>query len=523
MTARIVRLNGAALGPLMHGVDLVADLVSATIGPAGRAVLTGRTHTAPIMLRGGYAVAQEVELDEPGYRAGISAMRDVAWRTSDKVGDGTSTAILIARAVMKGGIQALRSGVSPAELEPALCAHGEAVAAELRSLARPPAGDGDLLGLAIRAAGGDIVVGTLAAEAHRKVGESGVVIVQEGQGAEDHLDIQSGLHFDEGWLSPHFATDPEGRGAEIEDALILLHHGRIEALKPLLPVLEMMAKAGRGLMICAGGVGGEALATLILNKERSGLKVAAVQAPGAGSWRMPMLEDIAAATGATVIADELGASLDRLRPAMLGRARSVRVSGKGVTITGGAGDPEAVRVRCQSIRHDIERARYLSFDREQHCRRLARLSAGVAKLHVGGRTPLEIRQRAERATAASAAIRAASGGVLPGGSAALLHAAQRARAVLPPGLIGRLVDRVFQEALQAPTEAITANAGLDGRAVAHRLAEDGTDHGFDVVRRSFVPGEELFEAADILITALRTGVSAGARLSGVGASVAECA
>ncbi|WP_198038356.1 chaperonin GroEL [Skermanella stibiiresistens] len=522
MTARIIRLDDAARAPLMRGVDLVADLATTAIGPAGRAVLAGRNHTGPAMMRGGHAISQEVEVDDPGCRAGVAAMRQVAWRTSDAVGDGTCTAILIARGILREGMTALRAGISPGELEQALRAHGEAIASELRASSRPAVGYGELVDLAVRAAGGDTVIGTLAAEAHRRTGREGVVIVTEGQGAEDDLEVRPGLHFDEGWLSPHFATDAEAGTADLENPLILLHHGPIERLGPLLRVLEMMAEAGRSLLICAGGFGAEALGTLIVNKQRAGLKVVAVKAPGAGLWRMPMLEDIAAATGATVIADAFGTSLDRLRPAALGRAESVRVTRDGMTLIGGAGDPDTIALRRNAIRLDIERERHLSFDREQHRQRLARLSAGVAKLHVGGQSETVIRQRTARAAAASAAIRAAPGGLVPGGSAALLHAGRLARKSLPAGLAGRLVGRVFDAALGAPTEAIMANAGLDGRAIRHRLAEDANVDGFDVERRVFVPGEMILDPAEVLIAALRTGVSAGTTLFGVGASVAEC-
>jgi chaperonin GroEL len=521
MTAKIVRLGGGAAEPLARGVDIVADLVATTLGPAGRAVLVGRTHAAPLMLRSGYAVVQQLDLPDADRQAGVLTMRELAWRMSDQVGDGTSTAMVMARAFLRAGARAVLAGVPSAELQDVIDAHCSTVAAELEATSRPASTNEEFVRIATQAAGGDVAIGALIADAHARAGLDGVVAVEEGGGTEDHVQVDHGLHFDQGWISPHLA-DPDTQIAEIEDPVVLLHLGPIHELGPIVPALEMIAKAGRGLVLIAETVGGDALGTLIVNKQRAGLKVAAVKAPGAGPWRQLILDDIAVATGGMVIAEQLGTSLEHLRPQMAGRARRVRITRTNTTILGGRGDPAALACRTREIRDAIAREKHLSFDRDQHRKRLARLEAGVAVVRIGGITATEIAQRLDRAKAASAAVRAArSGGVLTGGSAALIHAGRRAEAALPPDLAGRMVRRMFAAALSAPLHAIADNAGLDGRGIAHRLATDGADLCFDVGTRRFVASETLLDPLEVLKAALVNSVSVASRLLGVGAVVAS--
>ena len=377
MAAKIVRLGSEAVAPLAQGVDIAADLVATTLGPAGRAVLVGRSHAAPLMLRKGYAVMQNLDLADSGLQAGVLAMRDLAWRTTDEVGDGTSTAIVMARAFLRAGQRAVLAGVSPAELQEVIDAHRRRVVAELEAASRPVASEAELARIATQAAGGDQAIGKLMAGAHIQAGLDGLVIVEEGNEAADHVQGETGLHFDQGWLSPYFA-DPETQRVEIDDPLILLHLGPINDLGSIMPALQMIAKADRGLVLIAESVGGDALSTLIVNKQRAGFKVAAVKAPGVGPWRQLMLEDIAVATGGMVIAEQLGTSLEHLRPQMAGRAQKVRITRADTTIIGGRGSAEALEGRAREIRDAITRERHLSFDREQHCKRLARLKAGIA-------------------------------------------------------------------------------------------------------------------------------------------------
>jgi chaperonin GroEL len=524
MAAKTVRFGAAAGEPLARGVDIAADLVATTLGPAGRAVLIGRAHTAPLMLRNGYAVVQQLDLADVERQTGVLMMRELAWRTSDQVGDGTSTAIVMARAFLRAGALAVLAGVSRAELQDVIDAHCSVVASELEAAARPVPTEDALVRVATQAAGGDPAIGALIADAHARTGLDGVVVVEEGRGSEDRVQVDSGLHFDQGWISPYFVDDQEAQSVELADPLILLHLGPINEIGPIVPALEMIAKAGRGLVLIAETVGGEALNTLVVNKQRAGFKVAAVKAPGAGPWRRLMLEDIAVATGGMVIGEAFGSSLERLRPQMAGRARTVRVTRTGTTIVGGHADPAALTIRTREIRDAIARERHLSFDRDQHRKRLARLEAGVATVHIGGVTATEIAQRLGHARAASASVRSAqAGGVLAGGSAALIHAGRRAEAALPRDLAGRMVGRMFAAALHAPLCAIANNAGLDGRAVAYRLALDGGDFCFDASTRSFAPCDTLFDPMAVLRAALVNSVSAASRLLGAGAAVVPAA
>jgi chaperonin GroEL len=520
MAARIIRFGREAAEPLARGVDIVADLVATTLGPAGRAVLVGRTHAAPLMLRSGYSVVQQLDLPDADRQAGVLTMRELAWRMSDQVGDGTSTAMVMARAFLRAGARAVLAGVPPAELQDAIDAHCSRVAAELDAASSPASTDAVLVRVATQAAGGDAAIGALVAGAHVQVGLDGVVAIEEGRGSEDHVQVYHGLHFDQGWISPHFA-DPDTQSVEIDDPLILLHLDPISEFGPIVPALEMIAKADRGLVLIAENVGSDALRTLIVNKQHSGFKVAAVKAPGTGPWRQLMLEDIALATGGTVIAEQLGTSLEHLRPQMAGRARKVRITRTDTMIIGGGGDRAALAIRTREIRDAIVREKNLSFDRDQHRKRLARLEAGIATVRIGGITATEIAQRLARAKAASAAVRAARfGGVLAGGSAALVHAGRRAEAVLPQGLVGRMLGRTFAAALSAPLHAIADNAGLDGRTVVHRLAAEGDGLCFDVSTRCLVAGETLLDPVAVLKAALVNSVSVASRLLGVGAAVA---
>ncbi|MEZ5860093.1 MAG: TCP-1/cpn60 chaperonin family protein [Geminicoccaceae bacterium] len=434
MNAKVVRVGEAARQPAMRGIDLVADLVAGTMGPAGRAVLVGRNHAPPLLLRNGYAIARNLELGSRDEQAGVLLMRDLAWRTSDAVGDGTSTAILAARAFVRAGRLAALSGIAPSELQAAIDAHSTAVLEALEAASCPAPEAAVLERVATQALGGDAALGALLAEAHLQAGSDGMVVIEEGRSAEDTLRFDAGLHFDQGWISPHLVDDARTRTIEIENPLILVHAGPITALQPVVRVLEMIAESGRGLVIIADSVAEDALTTLIANKRGAGLKVAAIKAPGAGAWRCSTLEDIAIATGAALIAEELGHSLAGLRPQFMGGAARVIVRRHDSTIIGGKGDPAAVATRTMEIRDAITREKHLSFDREQLRKRLARLQAGIATLGIGGRTPTHLQLRLEQARNASATLAAA----LPAGSC---RAAAR-RWCMPSGAPRRPCRRV---------------------------------------------------------------------------------
>jgi chaperonin GroEL len=520
MAAKIVRPGGVAGTLLAGGVDVAADLVATTLGPAGRAVLVGQSHGQALFLRNGYAVLQEVDIGGGERQMGVQAMRELAWQTSDEVGDGTSTAVVMARALLNAGARAMRAGLSPAALQDAIDAHCRVIVTELEAMCRPVTGGDQLVRVATQAAGDDGVIGRLIAEAHDKAGVDGVVQVEAGHGVADELRVDPGLHFDQGWVSSHFAAEVGGKSVEIDDPLIILHFGQLSELGPIVPVLEMIAKADRGLVIIADNVSGDALTTLLVNKQRAGFKVAAVKAPGTGLWRQTMLEDIAVATGGMVIAEHLGTRLEHLRPHMAGRAEKITITEKTTTIQGGRGERPAVETRIREIRDAIAGEKHLSYDRDQHRKRLAWLTAGIATVRLGGFTATEIGARKERAKEASAAVRAAlAGGILPGGSSALVHAGRRASSRLPNDLTGRLLGRIFGAALAAPLRAIAHNAGADGRAVIARVADAPDTVCYDALTRDLVASEELCDPLPIAKAALVNSVSTASRLLNVGAAI----
>ncbi|HEX2528235.1 MAG TPA: chaperonin GroEL [Geminicoccus sp.] len=524
MAAKIVRTGEAASAALARGVDVAADIVGTTIGPAGRTVLIGREHVSPLLVRQGYAIMQQLDLDDPGEQMGVQAMRELAWRTSDQVGDGTSSAIVMARALLRAGMAAVAAGVAPADLQDGLDAHCRAVVAELEARADTAPSPEQLEAVAAQAASGDRVIGRLLVEAHTEVGPSGVVQVLEGHGSRDEVQVDPGLHFDQGWISPYFVDDQPTQSVEIDKPLVILHLGAVNDLGPIVPVLEMIAKADRGLVLIAENVGGDALSTLVVNKQRAGFKVAAVKAPGAGRWRELMLEDLAIATGGVVIGGPLGTSLEQLRPSMAGRAQKVRITRTGTTMVGGGGDPALVARRTDEIRDAIRREKHLSFDRDQHRKRLARLEAAVATVRIGGATTTAIAERHARALAASAAVRAAMAeGIVPGGSSSLVHMGLLLRSRLPGDLAGQMIHRTMSACLQAPLQAIAANGGLDGRSVCHHLEAAGDRSCFDMTARTLVAADAIGDPLPVLRAALINSVSTASRLLGLGAAITSTA
>ena len=515
-----VRFDAEARRPLMRGVDILADLVASNIGPAGRAVLSSRQHAAPVLLRGGYAIAKEVEFDRPGLRAGAVAMRQLAADVHAQAGDGTSLALLLARSLLHGASCRLQTGISVPALREAMLAHGAYIAGAIEAAARPLTAAGDLEAIAVRAAGGDRDIGRLVLQAHERAGPEGMVVVETGHGMGDELAVETGMSFPQGWLSPHFLTDAETERVELSNPLILLHHGAIDSFGDMARILEMIAQSGKELLIVADSFEAEALATLIANRRERGFKVAPMKAPGAGPWRALQLEDIAVATGATVIGAALGTTLQGLRPAMLGRADAVTMTRQATSLIGGNGDQSAISARCEAIRQSIRTELYLGFDREQHQARLARFGAGIARLRIGGATATEIAVRDARARSAAAALRAvAAGGAVPGGAAALIHAARREQAALPAGELGRAVGSLFATAAAQPMAAIVSNAGLDGPSIARMLAASEKDHSFDVETRVLVDGASAPEPARLLAVALRAAVSFAANFMAVEVSI----
>ncbi|MCF3932010.1 hypothetical protein L1787_01105 [Acuticoccus sp. M5D2P5] len=494
----------------------MADTVATTIGPCGRAVLSGRPNRAPEWLSGGYAIAKALEDDAPGRRAGVVAMRELAWQTSQSVGDGTATAILIARALLRDGEKAILAGHAPTGLRREMEREKRTVIAALHAAAEP-ANEADLLAIATRAAGGDGALGARIAQAVSAAGADGAVTVARALTERDESVHEPGMYFETAWASPHLATDPAVSETVVEAPLVLLYNGIVETFSSLSRVLEMIAKAGKSLLIVADAFGDEAIGTLVKNQQ-NGLKVAAARAPGAGLWKARYLDDIAAATGASVIAPHFGTSLEGLRPSMLGQAGRARVTARGLAIVDGGGEADTVARYAEGLRVMMEAETSLSLDRERYAERLARFTGGIVEVRVGGRDKREQDERKTQAERALSAVRAAlKEGVAPGGAAAYIRAARAGCGDASDAAI--LARRVFAEALAAPTAAIAANAGLDGRAVARTLAEAPRDFAFDVTLRRMAPARPLAEPVAVLTAALSGAASTATTFMGVAASI----
>lgn len=524
---RQVTFGNAARRSLLRGADLLADALAPTLGPAGRRVLIERPFATPLLSGNGYAIAKAVELADPRADLGVRALREVAWRTSDEVGDGTTTAMLLTRALLAGGVRASVMGLAPRGLQRGLeRALGTALAElERRSHKEPSAAQ--LAAIGTLAAGGDEEVGRFVADAAGRVGREGVILVEDGRGLACELVLREGLHYDQGYVSPHFVTDEARMTVELEEPYLLLHLAPIADLGAIVPVLNAFAKADKPLLLIAQDVTGEALSTLVVNKLKAGFKVAAAHAPGHGERRRALLEDLAIATGGRLVAAELGTRLQDLRPEMLGRARRVLITREATTIVEGAGRSEAIELRCRELRQAIEREKYLSYDREQLQQRLARLVSGIAVLRVGAPTETALAERKERAGAAVSAVRAAAaGGILPGGGAALAHASKALAGLAPADEAERAALALMRHALCAPARQIAANAGEDGGlAVARLLDQDDPDFGYDAASRRYrdLVAAGIVDATGVTAAALRNAASTAIRLLTTEAAVTPVA
>lgn len=505
----------AARLALLRGLDVLAAAVRPTLGPAGRSVMIERPFARPIVSRSGYAIAKHVHLDDPIADMGVRTLREVGWRTADEVGDGTTTAMVLAWAMAQAGIRAAGLGANPRDLQRGFDRACAAGIAALQGLSRP-ASPTQIAHVGALATHGDREIGTMLAEALGRVGAEGFILVEDGQGQGSALEIREGMHFDKGYVSSHFATDERRTLVEMDDPYILMHLARISDLGAVVPVLNAFATSGKPLLLIAEDVTGEALSTLVVNRIKADFKVAAVLAPGAGTWRKGMLEDIAIATGGQIVGDERGNKLEDLRPEMLGRAKRVRITRDATTIVEGAGDREEIALRARQLRAAIAREQHLSYDREQLQQRLARLVSGIAVIRVGGVTETELKERKERATDAVHAVRAAAaGGIVPGGGAALLMASKALDGLASESDDERAGIAIVRSAMRAPATQIADNAGADGRwAVARQLETTDPNHGFDAARERFGDLLEagVIDATQVVCCALRNAVSAAARI-----------
>jgi chaperonin GroEL len=471
MAAKEVKFHTDARERMLRGVDILANAVKVTLGPKGRNVVLDKSFGAPRITKDGVTVAKEIELEEKFENMGAQMVREVASKTSDVAGDGTTTATVLAQSIVKEGAKAVASGMNPMDLKRGIDKAVDAVVEELRRNARKVTQNGEIAQVGTISANGDADVGTMIAEAMEKVGNEGVITVEEAKTAETELEVVEGMQFDRGYLSPYFITDQDKMRAELEDPYILIHEKKLSNLQAMLPVLESVVQSSRPLLIIAEDVEGEALATLVVNKLRGGLKIAAVKAPGFGDRRKAMLEDIATLTGGQVISEDLGIKLENVTLDMLGRAKKVTVEKENTTIVDGAGAKHEIEARVGQIKAQIEETTS-DYDREKLQERLAKLAGGVAVIRVGGSTEVEVKEKKDRVDDALHATRAAvEEGVLPGGGVALLRSTGVLDKVKVDNPDQKFGVEIVRKAIEAPVRQIAENAGAEGSIIVGKLRE----------------------------------------------------
>ncbi|RVP21282.1 chaperonin GroEL [Sinorhizobium meliloti] len=471
MAAKEVKFTSDARDRMLRGVDIMANAVRVTLGPKGRNVVIDKSFGAPRITKDGVSVAKEIELEDKFENMGAQMLREVASRTSDIAGDGTTTATVLAQAIVREGAKAVASGMNPMDLKRGIDLAVEAIVKELRNNARKVSKNAEIAQVATISANGDAEIGRYLAEAMEKVGNEGVITVEEAKTAEIELEVVEGMEFDRGYLSPYFITNQEKMRVELEDAYILLHEKKLSNLQAMIPILESVIQSGKPLLIIAEDVEGEALATLVVNKLRGGLKIAAVKAPGFGDRRKSMLEDIAILTGGTVISEELGIKLENTTMDTLGRAKRIMVDKETTTIVDGAGSKEDIGGRVAQIKAQIEDTTS-DYDREKLQERLAKLAGGVAVIRVGGSTEVEVKEKKDRVDDALHATRAAvEEGILPGGGVALLRVVSALNGLATANDDQRVGIGIVRRAIEAPVRQIAENAGAEGSIIVGKLRE----------------------------------------------------
>jgi len=469
MAAKEVKFHSDARERMLRGVNILADAVKVTLGPKGRNVVIDKSFGAPRITKDGVSVAKEIELEDKFENMGAQMVREVASKTSDLAGDGTTTATVLAQAIVKEGAKAVASGVNPMDLKRGIDKAVDAIVAELRNNARKVTKNDEIAQVGTISANGDAEIGRFLAEAMQKVGNEGVITVEEARTAETELEIVEGMQFDRGYLSPYFITNQDKMRVELEEPYVLIHEKKLSNLQAMLPVLEAVVQSGKPLLIIAEDVEGEALATLVVNKLRGGLKVAAVKAPGFGDRRKAMLEDIAILTGGTSISEDLGIKLENVTLNMLGRAKKVVIEKENTTIVDGAGSKAEIQGRVAQIKAQIEETTS-DYDREKLQERLAKLAGGVAVIRVGGATEIEVKERKDRVDDALHATRAAvEEGILPGGGVALLRAAKALDGVSVDNPDQKFGIDIVRRAIEAPVRQIAENAGAEGSIIVGKL------------------------------------------------------
>jgi chaperonin GroEL len=480
MGAKEVRFDTDARDRMLRGVNILADAVKVTLGPKGRNVVIEKSFGSPRITKDGVSVAKEIELSDKFENMGAQMVKEVASRTNDEAGDGTTTATVLAQAIIKEGMKAVAAGMNPMDLKRGIDLATSKVVAAIKAAARPVKDSDEVAQVGTISANGEAQIGRFIADAMQKVGNEGVITVEENKGMETEVEVVEGMQFDRGYLSPYFVTNADKMIAELEDAFILLHEKKLSSLQPMVPLLEAVIQSQRPLVIVAEDVEGEALATLVVNKLRGGLKIAAVKAPGFGDRRKAMLQDLAILTGGQVISDDLGMKLENVTIDMLGRAKKISINKDNTTIVDGHGDKKEIEARVGQIRTQIEETTS-DYDREKLQERVAKLAGGVAVIRVGGMTEVEVKERKDRVDDALNATRAAvQEGVIVGGGVALVQAAKVLADVKGANSDQDAGIAIVRRALEAPLRQIAENAGVDGAVVAGKIRESSdTSFGFN--------------------------------------------
>ena len=480
MTAKDVKFGADARERMLRGVDILANAVKVTLGPKGRNVVLDKSYGAPRITKDGVTVAKEIELADKFENMGAQMVKEVASRTSDLAGDGTTTATVLAQAIVREGAKAVAAGMNPMDLKRGIDMAVDAVVKDIQLRSKKVSTNAEIAQVGTISANNDREIGKLIAEAMQKVGNEGVITVEEAKSLDTDLEIVEGMQFDRGYLSPYFVTNPEKMLVELEEPYILLHEKKLPALKAILPLLEAVVQSGKPLLIVAEDIEGEALATLVVNKLRGGLKVAAVKAPGFGDRRKAILEDIAILTGGQLISEDLGMKFESITLDMLGKSKKVHIDHENTTIIDGAGKKKAIEGRVAQIKAQIEETTS-DYDREKLQERLAKLAGGVAILRVGGATEVEVKERKDRVDDAVHATRAAvEEGVVPGGGVALLYGIKALTRLKPDNSDQKVGIDIVRRALSYPTRLIAENAGADSSMIVGKLLEQGdVNHGFD--------------------------------------------
>jgi chaperonin GroEL len=524
MAAKEVKFGTDARNKMLAGIDTLADAVKVTLGPKGRNVVLDKAFGAPRITKDGVTVAKEIELADKYENMGAQMVREVASRTNDEAGDGTTTATVLAQAIVREGCKAVAAGMNPMDLKRGIDAAVAAVVADLKSRSKKVKDEAEIAQVGTISANGDLEVGEMISAAMQKVGKEGVITVEEAKGLTTELEVVEGMQFDRGYLSPYFVTNPEKMICDMENPLILLHEAKLGSLQPLLPLLESVVQSSRPLIIIAEDVEGEVLATLVVNKLRGGLKVAAVKAPGFGDRRKAMLEDIALLTGGQVISEDLGIKLENVTMDMLGTAKKVMMTKEETTIVEGAGKKSDIQGRCNQIRAQVEETSS-DYDREKLQERLAKLAGGVAVIKVGGATEIEVKEKRDRVEDAMNATRAAvEEGIVPGGGTALIYAIKCLKKVEFANDDQRVGIDIVRKAIEAPVRQIAENAGVSGAVVAGKLLEaKGSTLGFNAQTGVY---EDLVKAGvidpvKVVRTALQDASSVAGLLITTEAMVAE--